>query len=502
MTRGEKVIAFIERYCKVPEGKLVGKPLVLDAFQKKFILDVYDNPHGTRRGILSIARKNGKTGLIAALLLAHLVGPEAKQNSQIVSGARSKDQAGLVFALACKMVNLNEDLRAITKIVPSTKRLIGLPMNVEFRALAADGTTAHGLSPVLAILDEVGQVKGPQDDFVDAITTSQGAHEDPLLITISTQAPTDADLLSIWIDDAQNSKDPKTICHLYAAANDADVLDEGAWKAANPALNTFRSLGDLQEQAKQASRMPSAENTFRNLCLNQRVSIFSPFVSRSSWEKCKGNVDYELFLDNPVYIGLDLSARNDLTALAMVAQDDAGVYHSRVEFFAPKEGVSDRAKRDRAPYDVWAKNEFITLTPGSSVDYSVIAERLGALCDEGNVQEIAFDRWRIDVLKKELSNLGLDLPLVPFGQGFKDMSPALDSFETEILQGRLIHDGHPVLNMCATNAVVIKDPAGNRKIDKSKSTARIDGMVALAMAIGRAVTSELVSDSIYNRMAL
>jgi phage terminase large subunit-like protein len=230
---------------------------------------------------LSIARKNGKTALIAALVLVHLVGPEALLNSQIVSGARSRDQASLVFSLASKMVNLSDALRRIVRIVPSQKRLIGLPMNVEYRALAADGSTAHGLSPVLAILDEVGQVKGPQDDFIDAITTSQGAHDAPLLIAISTQAPTDADLFSIWLDDAERSKDPAIVSHVYTAPAGCDLLDEEAWAAANPAMSAFRSARDVAEQALQAQRMPSNENTFRVLVLNQRVNMTAAFVSQA-----------------------------------------------------------------------------------------------------------------------------------------------------------------------------------------------------------------------------
>lgn len=159
MTTAEKVIAFIERYCFVPEGALVGQPIKLEDFQKDYIFDVYDNPHGTSHGILSIGRKNGKTALIACLLLAHLVGPVAILNSQIVSGALSREQAALVFNLAVKMIQLNPKLSNIVSIKPSGKRLIGLPMNVEYKALAADGKTAQGLSPVLAILDEVGQVQ-------------------------------------------------------------------------------------------------------------------------------------------------------------------------------------------------------------------------------------------------------------------------------------------------------------------------------------------------------
>src|SRR5690625_5017618 len=278
MTRGELVVAFVENYCRVPEGKLISQPLKLADFQRQFLLDVYDNPAGTSTAYLSIARKNGKTGLIAGILLAHLVGPEARQNSQIVSGAMSREQAGIVFALACKMIQLNPKLAEIVHIVPSSKRLIGQPRNVEYKALAADGKTAHGLSPVLAILDEVGQVRGPHSDFIDAIVTSQGAHESPLLLVISTQAATDADLLSVWLDDAQASSDKRIVCHLHVAPEGCELDDRKAWKAANPALGIFRSRDDLAEQMKQAKRMPSMENMARNLLLNQRVSTESPFV--------------------------------------------------------------------------------------------------------------------------------------------------------------------------------------------------------------------------------
>jgi phage terminase large subunit-like protein len=167
MTEGDKVIEFVHRYCRIPEGQHAGEPMRLAEFQQRFIRAIYDNPTGTRRAYLSIARKNGKTGLIAAMVLAHLVGPVAKMNSQIISGARSRDQAGIVFDLAAKMVRLNPDLENIVRIVPSQKRLIGLLMNVEYRAISAEGKTAHGLSPVLAILEEVGQITGSQDAFVE-----------------------------------------------------------------------------------------------------------------------------------------------------------------------------------------------------------------------------------------------------------------------------------------------------------------------------------------------
>ena len=245
-TRAERVIAFIHRFCCVPEGAHVGKPLKLAPFQIEFIKAVYDNPHDTRRAYLSIARKNGKTGLIACLLLAHLVGPEAQRNSQIVSGALKREQAAIVFDLAVKMIRMNEDLSGLIRVVPSSKRLIGLPMNVEYKALSADGKTAHGLSPILAILDETGQVSGSsgkQVDFIDAITTAQGAHEKPLLVVISTQAPTDADLLSIWLDDAERSDDPKIVSHVYSAPEDCEFYMCGPPIMNQSVINMLLDLG-------------------------------------------------------------------------------------------------------------------------------------------------------------------------------------------------------------------------------------------------------------------
>ena len=480
MTRGERVIAFIERFCLIPDGAQVGKPITLADFQRKFILAVYDNPHGTRRAYLSIGRKNGKTALIACLLLAHLVGPEAKLNAQLVSGALSRDQAALVFNLASKMVQLSSDLSKIVRIVPSGKRLIGLPMNTEYKALAAEGRTAHGLSPVLAILDEIGQVKGPQNDFVDAITTSQGAHEAPLLLVISTQAPTDADLMSILLDDAIRSEDPKIVCHLYAAPDDCDLMDREAWKAANPALGLFRSLADVEEQAVQAERMPATENTFRVLTLNQRRNMVAAFVSPGVWKAGNGEPDA---LDGPVYGGLDLSATTDLTALVLTSRR-GGVLHVHPFFWMPQDSVIEAAKRDRAPYDVWVRQGLLRTTPGRVIDYDHVAAEIGAICAGLNVARIGFDRWRMDRMKGAMERQGVDLPLQEFGQGYASMSPALDALEADLLAERVRHGGHPVLTMCAANAVAVPDPAGNRKLDKSKATGRIDGMVALAMAEG------------------
>lgn len=481
MTRGERVIRFIESYCVIPEGEHVGKPVQLAEFQKRFILAIYDNPHGTDTAILSIARKNAKTGTIAFLVLAHTVGPEAVRNSRIVSGAMSREQASEVYNLASKCVQLSPKLRDLVRIVPSSKKLIGLPMNVEYQAISAEGKTAHGKSPILAILDEVGQIRGPQSDFVDAITTAQGAYENPLLIYISTQAANDGDLFSILIDDAERNKPPKTVCHVYAADKDADVLDEEQWKKANPALGLFRSVSDMRKQAEKAARMPSFENTFRNLNLNQRVAATSPFISKSVWEACGGDPGHMEGLE--VYAGLDLSGKTDLTSVVFAAEED-GLLRVWPFFWTPEEGLQDRVDRDRQPYDVWVDQGYLRTTPGRTVDYEFVITDLMEIIGDNELLMMAFDRWRIDIFKRDCDRIGVELPLKEFGQGFRDMGPAIDKLEEYLLNGRMQHGMHPVLTMCAANAVVTKDPAGSRKLDKSKATGRIDGMVALAMAIG------------------
>lgn len=486
--RGDRVIAFIHRYCRAPEGQHVGKPIILAEFQKKFIKEIYSNPVGTRRAFLSIGRKNGKTALIAGILLAHIAGPEAVLNSQIISGALSREQASVVFSLACKMIQLSPELSEVTRIIPSSKKIIGLARNVEYRALSAEGKTAHGLSPVLAILDETGQVKGPQSDFIDAITTAQGAHKDPLLICISTQASSDADLLSIWLDDAKTSNDPRVVCHVYEAPKDCALNDRKAWEMSNPAIGMFRSLEDVEEQAERAERMPSSEMAFRNLVLNQRVEMVAPFISRGIWLLNSQDPDETAFYDGEVVVGIDLSGRNDLTSMVILAEKE-GKFHVKPYFWTPEKGLKDRAKRDRSPYDVWVSQGFMRTTPGASVDYSFVAREMSEILADCNVKKANFDRWRFDLLKKEFENIGFDIPLEPFGQGFKDMAPAVDQLETLLLNEQVAHGGHPVLTMCMANARIERDAAGNRKLNKAKATGRIDGAVALAMAIAAAMTN-------------
>lgn len=506
LTRGERVIAFIERYCLVPEGTLLGKPVKLLPFQRRFILAVYDNPAGTSRAYLSIARKNGKTGLIACLLLAHIVGPEAYQNGRIVSGARSRKQAAEVFNYASKMVMMSPELSKLARIVPSAKMIVGLAKNVEYQASSAEAKSAHGGSPILAILDEVGQIKGPTDDFVEAIETSQGAYEGKaMLFAISTQAATDNDLFSRWIDDAETSKDPRIVSHIYTAPADCELNDREAWAAANPALGVFRSIKDVEDFSNIAARMPTKEPSFRWLFLNQRIDASSPFLAPSTWKACAAPV-VESFDGLPVFGGLDLSEVSDLTALVLMApkETEAGtVWHVKPTFWLPGDSLREKAKADRVPYDVWAAPNdagevFLQTTPGPTIDYEFVAHHLRGLFDTMDIRKLAFDRWNWRHLKPWLVKEGFteeqlegdDAVFEPFGQGYQSMSPALRELESLALNKKIAHGGQPVLAMCMTNATVQEDPSGNRKLVKKKSRGRIDGAVALTMATAMAGTYE------------
>lgn len=481
---------WIEKHCRIPEGKDVGKPVRLRSWQKEILRGIYDSP--TRRVIISVGRKNAKTALSAFLLLLHLVGPEAVANSQLYSTAQSRAQAAIIFDYAQKSVLLSPTLQPYVAIRDSRKELICRDLGTRYRALSAEATTALGLSPALCIHDELGQVRGPRSELYEALETATAAQESPLSIIISTQAPTDGDLLSQLIDDAKAKADPKTKLFLWTAAADADPFTEEAIKAANPAYGDFMNAAEVLAMAEDARRMPSREAEFRNLILNQRVEARSPFISRSAWESCAAEPEP---LDGlAVFGGLDLSETTDLTALVLVGQRN-GIWHVRPTFWLPADGLADRARKDRVPYDLWHREGFLETTPGKAIEYSYVAEYLRGLFDDLDIRTIAFDRFNFRHLKSHLLNAGfteveIENHFKEFGQGYVSMSPALRTLETEILNARLAHGGHPVLTANAAAAVVDRDPAGNRKLTKAKSTGRIDGLVSLAMALAVAETAE------------
>lgn len=493
----------------MPSGVGQGGPFRLRKWQVKFIRDVYgpvtqvgrSYRRRVRRAILSMARKNGKTALLAALVLCHLVGPESVENGEVYSAANSREQAAQIFKVAAQIVRAEPELMAKLRVIDSTKHISCYGNGSFYKAISADAKLQHGLNPSFVVYDELAQAKSR--DLYDALDTSMGAREEPLFVIISTQSNDPTHILSELIDDGISGQDDTIVCHLYEVedSKDVDVFDPAVWKDANPALGDFRSLADLKSLAAKAQRIPSEEPKFRNLYLNQRYSSAAPLLSRKEWLACAGDVEFEHAED--VYLALDLSSVNDLSALAMVPRD--GSVRLKVWMWKPVEVLRDHSDRDFGHgnwrFEEWAKKKFLETTPGKVIDHLTIAMKIAELYQEYNVLGLAYDRHKIDYLIRELGHesVGLEsyqasaadkdedregLKLVPWGQGFVSMGPAVDELETLVINRDLVHENNPVLNWNVANAVAVMDAAGNRKLDKDKARFRIDGAQAAAMAVG------------------
>ena len=489
MTRAELNIAWCEDHLHLPEGRYVGQPLEMADFMTDDFRAIYDNPHGTRRAIISRGRKNAKTSECAFILLLHLCGPEHRINSQMFSCAQSRDQAAVLFSLAAKIVRLSPKLQPVIQIRDTAKELLCPALGTSYKALSAEASTAYGLSPALTVFDELGQVRGPRSALYEALETATAAQADPLTIVISTQAPDDQDLLSILIDDALAGHDPTTVLRLNAAPDDADPFDEQTIRLANPAYDVFMNTREVMAMAADAKRMPAREAAFRNLVLNQRVEAEEPFLAAAQWNACSGPpADLE---GREVYGGLDLSSDSDLTALVLIGRDlMTGIWSVKPVFWLASEGLAAKAQADRVPYDLWAKRGSLMTAPGATVSYEYVAQYLWReIFAKHHVIKLGFDRWNFRHLKPWLLEAGfsetaIKEKFVEFGQGTQSMSPALRELEGLVVDRKLRHGGHAVLNMCAANAVTEGPDASNRKLSKKRSSGRIDGLVALAMAIG------------------
>jgi phage terminase large subunit-like protein len=494
--RSERVIRFVEALT-VPSGEGQGGPFVLREWQRAFVRDVYDpkRPNGrraVRRAVFSVARKNGKSAFIAALVLAHLFGPEAVPNGEIYSAANEREQAAIVFKVVAQIIRADPELASALKVVDSTKTVVCYSNGSVYRAISAEAGTKHGLNPSVVIYDELAQAKSRA--LYDVLDTSMGARTEPLFIVISTQSNDPQHILSQLIDDGLNKDDPTTVTHLYAVPDDADIWDEDIWPLANPALDDFRSMDELRSFADRAKRMPSFESTFRNLYMNQRIDAQSPLIPRAEWEACLASGPL-LEPRERVILALDLSATTDLTALVAVSVDNGD--RIGAWFWKPGDLLKEHEARDHKPYVLWEREGWIEAPPGRAVDYGFVARKIGELISDFDVVGLAYDRWRIEILLQRLSEAGIDcfvdekdagssnaLRLIPWGQGFKDMGPAIDALEISVLERRFKHDGNPVLTDNFASAAVVTDPAGNRKLNKSATRFRIDGAVAVAMAIG------------------
>lgn len=499
LSRVERVVAFLEDL-PITQGKLAGTKMKVRPWQREFLEAVFreddDGNRPVRTAILSMARKNGKSFLVAGLAAAFLLGPESEPRGEVFACANDRFQSGKIFAELVAILEQHAELGARVNIIRFRKEIEvmeGQGKGSIFAALSSDANTKLGLSPSFVVVDELGYA--PKRDLYDAMDTAMGARDNPLLIAISTQAPDDNHVFSTLVDyglkvQAGEVQDDSFHLTLFAAPESDNPMARETWLKANPALGDFRSEEDVARQAQQAERIPSKMQDFRNKILNQRVAAHVRFIAKAEWDACAGTVDVATLKGRPCFGSLDLSAARDLTAWVLLFPMDDGTLHVLPRFFLPENGIADKSEADKVPYDVWARQGLLDLIPGSTIDPSFVAEVMAEDAARFDIQAVAYDRWRIEDLKRELAAIGAELNLVPHGQGFKDMSPAVDVLERAVAETKLRHGAHPIMTMCAANAVITKDPAGGRKLDKAKAAGRIDGLVALAMGLSIAARYE------------
>jgi phage terminase large subunit-like protein len=436
MARSARVIKFIEGLT-VTSGEHAGRPFKLRKWQKDFIRAVYD-PVGddglrqVRTALLTMGRKNGKTTLAAALVLVHLVGPENEMRGQVYSAAADRKQAALIFEEAAAMVKADPELAAHLHVLASQKRIVHYPSGSFFVSIPAVERTTHGFNASFVVYDELAQA--PNRKLFDVLTTSFGARAEPLTMVISTQSADPHSIMSEIVDYGEKVRDgviddPTFVAAIYTTPDDADPWDEKAWYAANPALGDFRSLKELRAFAETAKRIPAREATHRSLYLNQRIAPEGRLFTTPDWLNCAGEVDLEALAGRECFAGLDLSERRDLTALVLVFPDDGGGFDVLPWFWLPADGLKDKADLDRVPYPVWQAQGHLETTPGRSINYNFVVHRLAELSQTYNIREVVYDRWHIDRLTQAMSEIGLEVELAPFGQGYKDMSPAVERAE-------------------------------------------------------------------------
>lgn len=505
--KAQRVLRFVENL-KHTKGQFYGQPFQVLPWQEQIIRDVFgtvrDDDPTTRQyntAYIEIGKKNGKSELGAALALNMLVNDD-EYRAEVYSCAADRLQAAIVFDVACDMVRQSPALMKRIKIVPSTKRMVYLPTGSIYQVLSSEVRTKHGLNVSACIFDELHTQ--PTRALYDVMTQGSGdARKQPLWFFLTT-AGTDRNSIC-WevhqkaLDILEGRKaDPRFYAVIYGLPDGADWHDEANWYKANPSLDYTISIEKVRDAYRKALESPADENMFRQLRLNQWVKQSVRWMPMDKWDDCKADFTAESLEGRPCYAGLDLSSTSDLTALVLVFPplEDGEPFAVLPFFWLPEEQLPLRVRRDHVMYDVWEKQGFIQTTKGNVVHYGFIEKFICELKKRCNIKEIAYDRWNASAMVQMLEDDGFTM--VPFGQGFASMSAPTKELMRLVLEKSIRHNGHPVLRWNLDNVFVRTDPAGNVKIDKQKSTEKVDGAVALVMALDRAQRN-MNGDSVYDQ---
>lgn len=501
--RAAKVaVAFFERVLRHTKGEWSGQTFKLPPWQRKIVRELFGwkRADGTRRyrtAYIEIPRKNGKSTLCAGLAL-YLLCADGEPGADIYSAAADRDQAAIVFDTAKGMFAASAELEEMGQAFKRVITTHDSPPCV-YRVLSADAYTKHGLNASGIVFDELHAQ--PNRDLWDVLTTSTGARRQPLTIAITTAG---YDRNSICWEQHEYARqvlngtidDPTFYGVIYAADETDDWADERVWKKANPNLGISVKLDYLRTECKRAQMSPAYQNTFRRLHLNQWTQQETRWLDLSAWDACGSPYDAKLLDGAACYGGLDLASSSDIASFVLDFPSENGEdeLHTWLPWFwVPGDNLVERARKDRVPYDAWARQGLIETTPGNVIDYDYIATKIEELAVRYNIREIAFDRWGAFQISNRLINAGLTM--VGFGQGFQSMSQPTKDLLRIVMDRKLRHGANPVLRWMADNVVVSQDASGNVKPNKQKSREKIDGVVAGIMALDRAVRQ--AGESVY-----
>lgn len=494
---------------KQSKGEWAGKPLVLQPWQVfiKWVLFGWKNVSGTRRfrtAYQEVARKNGKSTDVATVGLYGL-GFDDEGGAEIYSVATKEEQARITLKEGQSMAQKSGNLGGMAKV---HKKAISIDaMDSTWQALGRDSDTQDGWNPHFTLVDEFHA--HPDRKMLDVMDSAVGARKQPLLYIITTAG--------FNMQSACYQERDYAIKVLKGTVNDDtyfaiiftldmdesgnladDWKDENVWIKANPNLGVTVSIEDMRRMCNKAIESPGALNNFLTKKLNIWTTQITRWVNPEKWNECNRVIDEEDLVGRKCFGALDLSSNTDITCWGLLFPFENGDYFFLPRYYVPKDNVQIRERRDKVSYAAWAKQGFITLTPGNVIDYSAIRADVFKDSEKYDIQKIAFDRWGFEAIRQQLVNEGLDENLmVAFGQGFASMSAPMKALESTYLSGQLIHNNHPVTNWMASNVAAKVDPADNVKPDKSKSTEKIDGIVTLIMALGLAITLPEKKESVY-----
>ena len=487
-------VMFIESLCHT-KGTWAGKPFELIDWQEQIIRDLFGTlkPNGYRQfntAYIEIPKKQGKSELAAAVALLLTCG-DGEERAEVYGCAADRQQAAIVFDVAADMVRMCPALSKRVKILASQKRLIYTPTNSFYQVLSAEAYSKHGFNIHGVVFDELHTQ--PNRKLFDVMTKGSGdARMQPLYFLITTAG---TDTHSICYETHQKAKDiidgrkidPTFYPVIYGADESDDWTDPKVWKKANPSLDITVGIDKVKAACESAKQNPGEENAFRQLRLNQWVKQAVRWMPMEKWDNCAFAVGEDELEGRVCYGGLDLSSTTDITAFVLVFPPlyDEDKYVILPYFWIPEDNLTLRVNRDHVPYDLWERQGYLQTTEGNVVHYGFIEQFIERLGERFNIREIAFDRWGAVQMVQNLEGMGFTV--VPFGQGFKDMSPPTKELMKLVLEQKIAHGGHPVLRWNMDNIYIRTDPAGNIKADKEKSTEKIDGAVATIMALDRAI---------------